>query len=648
MVRRVQDVVAQRAAGRFIGRDRELALLSRMLDAGEPFIMHVHGIAGIGKSSLLSAFQALARERGATVISLDCRVVEPTPEGFLRELGRATGLAAEQPRRAADRLSELGGQVVLTLDAYELFRLQDTWLRQEFIPQLPDNVRVALAGREPPIAAWWSMPGWQGFFESFVLEPLADLDALRILELGGFSTFEAARVNRIARGHPLALRLAASAARERPDLESAAMQRVVAELTRLYLLDIDDPLTRRALEASSVVRRATLPLLAAMLPDLAPQDAYHRLLALPFTELLGDGLHLHDAVQLAVVANLRAGDPERYHQYRRAAWQTLRMGVRSAAPSDLWRYTADMLYIIENPIIREGFFPTDSHRYAFEPARPEDDRAVRDIVVGAEGPESAEHLLRLWDAAPQVFRVAREPDGVVAGFYSLFKPGDVNPALLDADPIFRLWMRHLAEFPTPKGQLSLFCRRWLTAGRGELPSPVQGAAWLDIKRTYMELRPRLRRVYMPICDMETYGATAQQLGFQFVPGEQVVFDGRTYFSAVNDFGPNSIDGWLAGLVGIELGEPLEQDLLDHDARELVLNGQRVPLTKLEFGTLDYLQEQPGKAISREELLDAVWGHDYPGGSNVVDVIIRSLRKKLGDRATAIETVWGVGYRYRKQ
>ena len=646
MVRRVRDVVAQRAAGQFVGRDRELALLLKMLEAGEPLITHVHGIAGIGKSSLLTAFQAHAREHGATVIGLDCRVVEPTPEGFLRELAIATGLAGRQPGRAADRLGELGDRVVLTLDTYELFRLLDTWLRQEFFPLLPDNIRVVLTGREPPVSSWWSTPGWQGLFESFALEPLAELDAIELLEQAGLTALEASRVNRFARGHPLALRLAASAARERPDLESAAMQRVVAELTQLYLLDIDNPLTRRALEASSVVRRATLPLLAAMLPDLAPQDAYDRLLTLPFTELLGDGLHLHDAVQLAVVTNLRAGDPERYHVYRRAAWQTLRTGVRSAAAGDLWRYTADMLYIIENPVIREGFFPSDSHRYAFEPARPDDDRMIRHIVISSEGPESAGHLLTLWEAAPQVFRVARDLDGSVAGFYCLLQPGDVTAALLDADPLFRCWMQHLVVSPVPKGQLSLFCRRWLTLGRGELPSPVQGAAWLDLKRTYMELRPRLRRVYMTIWDLETYGATAQQLGFELVPGGKVVLDGRTYYSAVNDFGPNSIDGWLAGLVGIELGETIEHGLLDQDARELVLNGYRIPLTKLEFGTLRHLHAQPGKAVSREELLDAVWGSDYPGGSNVVDVVVRSLRKKLRDRATVIETVWGVGYRFR--
>lgn len=46
------------------------------------------------------------------------------------------------------------------------------------------------------------------------------------------------------------------------------------------------------------------------------------------------------------------------------------------------------------------------------------------------------------------------------------------------------------------------------------------------------------------------------------------------------------------------------------------------------------------------LLEKIWGYDYDGGSNVVDVIIRSLRGKLGERASVIETVRGAGYRFR--
>ena len=61
------------------------------------------------------------------------------------------------------------------------------------------------------------------------------------------------------------------------DIEQAAIQRVIEELTRLYLSDVHDPLTRAALEAASVVRCVTQSLLKAMLPNAAPQDAFERL-----------------------------------------------------------------------------------------------------------------------------------------------------------------------------------------------------------------------------------------------------------------------------------------------------------------------------------------------------------------------------------
>ena len=63
--------------------------------------------------------------------------------------------------------------------------------------------------------------------------------------------------------------------------------------------------------------------------------------------------------------------------------------------------------------------------------------------------------------------------------------------------------------------------------------------------------------------------------------------------------------------------------------------------------IHYLFEREGKAVSRTELLNEVWGYDYEGGSNVVDAMVHSLRKKLGEQGSAIETVTGVGYRFRQ-
>jgi DNA-binding response OmpR family regulator len=68
----------------------------------------------------------------------------------------------------------------------------------------------------------------------------------------------------------------------------------------------------------------------------------------------------------------------------------------------------------------------------------------------------------------------------------------------------------------------------------------------------------------------------------------------------------------------------------------------VDLTRLEAEVLAYLARAGGKAVERAALLRDVWGYDWTGGSNVVEVVISSLRRKLGDRAAALETVRGVG------
>jgi hypothetical protein len=208
------------------------------------------------------------------------------------------------------------------------------------------------------------------------------------------------------------------------------------------------------------------------------------------------------------------------------------------------------------------------------------------------------------------------------------------------------WRRHLAASPLPSGQLVLGFRRWLDVEHGELPCASQAAAWLDVKRTYMELRPKLRRIYTVVEKPEVYLPVVTRLGFRPVGPEDGVagVGDRMFTSVVLDFGPSSVDGWLAGLVAAELG--LDADVVvDADAREAYLDGTRLALTDLESRLLASLQQRRGKAVSRATLLDEVWGYEDDYSSNVVDVVVRRLRQKLGERAAALETVRGVGYRW---
>ena len=77
-------------------------------------------------------------------------------------------------------------------------------------------------------------------------------------------------------------------------------------------------------------------------------------------------------------------------------------------------------------------------------------------------------------------------------------------------------------------------------------------------------------------------------------------------------------------------------------------GNRIRLTQVEYSILKLFMQNPGRALSREEILSAVWGRDYEGELKIVDVNIRRLRIKIEDDATNptyINTVWGFGYKW---
>jgi DNA-binding response OmpR family regulator len=91
---------------------------------------------------------------------------------------------------------------------------------------------------------------------------------------------------------------------------------------------------------------------------------------------------------------------------------------------------------------------------------------------------------------------------------------------------------------------------------------------------------------------------------------------------------------------------LDDVVLKRNAREVAVDGRPVELTTKEFDLLAELLENPGIVVSRDQLLDRVWGMTYPGGTRTVDVHVAQLRRKLG-RPELIRTVRGAGYKTAK-
>ena len=85
-------------------------------------------------------------------------------------------------------------------------------------------------------------------------------------------------------------------------------------------------------------------------------------------------------------------------------------------------------------------------------------------------------------------------------------------------------------------------------------------------------------------------------------------------------------------------------MIDSENYEAFRNGEKMILTLKEYELLKALASSPGRVLSRDFLLDRIWGHEYYGETRTVDVHIRHIRHKLGDDAGMIETVRGVGYK----
>src|SRR5262245_34346191 len=195
MTQTVRQLLDQEVSG-LVGRDEEMALLRRVLGEGGPLVVFIHGIAGVGKSAITEAFAVDAREQGATVLQLDGRAIQPTPDGFLAALEDKTGGTLATAEEAAARLERLDGRVVVIIDTYELMRMLDPWIRQTFVPLLSDSVRIVLSGRESPMTGWPADFG--GLFRGIELQNLSRTGADALLEREGLDPAARERVFRLA------------------------------------------------------------------------------------------------------------------------------------------------------------------------------------------------------------------------------------------------------------------------------------------------------------------------------------------------------------------------------------------------------------------------------------------------------------------
>ncbi|HLK69086.1 MAG TPA: winged helix-turn-helix domain-containing protein [Bryobacteraceae bacterium] len=646
----IKDSLERSHADRFSGRERELAQLATLFDPTGPLIVLLHGVGGIGKTSLVRVFQRGSAARGRQVRLLDCRGVEPVPLGLLGAIGASLGVELRNVSEVAAALGALAEPMVFALDNYEALRLLDGWLRTEFLPALPISARFIIIGRSLATAPWIAAPGWADHLLNLRLSPLPEADVAAFLASRGFTDAVQARIARFSRGNPLALQLCTASLADKPDALSGDLElnQVIDYLALTCVSEIADPELKEAIEAASLVRRVTRPVLEAMLPDRSAENILANLRQLSFVDAAADGLVFHDAFRLAIESRVAAKDPVRTRRLKRAAWQSMRDQLVGAGARDTWRHTADLLFLLERPVLREAFFPSGA-TLPVEKARPADRDPILGIARIHDGDSGAAIMSEWWNQAAHMFSVARGSAGEVVGFYVMGRSQDIPRPLAECDPLLAVWLSYVQARGSDPRRPYLFIRCLLSHALGERQGPEWAACVLDAKRAYLE-NPRAVGVFTSIRQPALVPQAVMDLGFELEPSLTVSIGQSLIHTAVLPFGPQGPMHWILDFVGSDLsresvGSSKPSVELDVSRRQLATrDGGRFNLTRLEFELMSYLSQRPGSVVTRDELLREVWKQPF-GGSNVVDVVVRGLRRKLGGNSWVIGTVKGHGYQY---
>ncbi|HEX9373236.1 MAG TPA: AAA family ATPase, partial [Roseiflexaceae bacterium] len=508
----------------FVGRSDELSLFAAALaDPEPPFaVLHVYGPGGVGKSSLLGEFVRLCAEAGVPAFYLDGRNLQPTPDGFLNglhELLGASGVSVgAAPTPDAPLPDALPARHVLLIDTYESLSPLDGWLRDSFLPHLPEQAIVVLAGRSPPSAGWRVDPGWQEIAQVVQLGNLSAAEAADYLARRSIPDEQRADVLRFTRGYPLALSLAVEVLLQRPGksaasalLQGAAALDVVKVLLERFVAGVPSVAHRAALEACSQVRVTSEPLLAAMLAVDEARELFEWLRDLSFVTAGPRGLFPHDLARAALSADLKWRNPPWHNELHRRARMFYMAEFERSQGHDQYIALLDLIFLHDNPFIRSLFSWNDIGGLREDTPRPTDWPALVEMVRRHEGNESAEIARRWFARQPEGVTVYRDGEGEVTGFNAFVLLRPEERAWAEEDPCAAAVWRFLdTQPPLEPGQIVALSRFWMDRDAHQMVSPTQGMIFVASIR-YVLTAPGLAYSFHTFAHADMWAPMADQV-----------------------------------------------------------------------------------------------------------------------------------------
>lgn len=549
-VRSMAARLAERRRSAFVGRDRELAVFRAAVreEQGAPSTLFVHGMGGIGKSTLLRQFADEAEAAGRTVVLVDGRYIDPSPDGFRRETEKAFD----------------DDHAVLLIDAFEHCQGLEPWLRDHFLPTLPERTVIVLAGRCPPSRGWITDVAWTGSLAVLDLEPLDEQAALDLLSRRGADASTSREILAFTGGHPLALSLAGVLAAAGPpgrtpwtpgpDVLTALLKHLVGELP--------SDRHRLALETAAHHYTTTEDLLGAVVGKQHAAALFAWLRDLPFAESGRNGLAVHELVSAVLDRDLRWRDPQGYERMHNAGVRHLIDRARNADPGNVLSATRALCHLKWHGPAKRYFATTRQDGDVYEsPLHPEDHAFVMRHIEEAEGPEAAQ-VTRYWPThRPADFWIYRSThDDAPLGFLLWLRLTDAGHHAT-ADPVTGAcgnWSE--SSGPVARGQQIMILRFAVSRGPDGRARSMNGSVpGVDLAMQQRVIRSWLREQsvacsFVATADPQVWTPLMRMDGH--LPFAEVTLPpGRPFTLYGHDWRRQGLDVWLQQALALHEADP---------------------------------------------------------------------------------------------
>lgn len=516
-----QTLAGRITAGRqrlFVGRSAELAYChSLLLPYHDRPVWSIVGPAGIGKTMLAQALVQQAADSGTRAAYLDAHRIPSNPADARDSLKAAMG----------DReLSAFGAGVstaMLVIDGLEAWEDLRAWLRDDYLPDAPMNLRIVLCGRLGPDLQWRTDQGWQAVMHHTQLEGLGPEECREYLRRREVPEPSHADLIEFANGHPLALALAADSALAGHANHPGDTHgpETLTLLVESFSREAQSEAQRQALDACAIVRELNEPLLARMLGREDVAQLFHWLRGLSFMQTGNYGIRPHDLVREVLLRDLPRRAPGRYETYASAATAWI-VDQIAAVPSVGWSEAAGMvadgLYALRGlPLVQQFTRHGNAGSLYLDRAGEDDWPALHDMVRRHESGESAQWFTFWQHRHPEAVYVIRDPQGGPRGFFLKLDMEALAPEDRDADPCTRqLWAYLQEQLALHPGDHTPFIRHWVTHD-GALGESAETIRILMATNAYNLMARNLRATAQVFTGTPTWTSFANALGIRAIP-----------------------------------------------------------------------------------------------------------------------------------